>query len=56
MVEKVVYLPFTIETDEEITDRQAQIIANKARWMFARKQIIWSTIIVGTIVICKFII
>jgi hypothetical protein len=34
MAEKVVYLPFTIETEEEITDRQAQILANKARWMF----------------------
>ena len=34
MAEKVVYLPFTIETETEITDRQAQILANKARWMF----------------------
>lgn len=33
MAEKVFYLPFTIETEEEISDRQAQIQANKARWI-----------------------
>ncbi len=37
MAEKVVYIPFTIETEEEITDRQAQIIANKVRWMLVSR-------------------
>lgn len=34
MVEKTIYIPFTIQTEREITDRQAQIIANRARGMF----------------------
>lgn len=31
MFTKTVYIPFTIESEQEITDRKAQIIANRAR-------------------------
>lgn len=31
MVEKVVYLPFTIETEEEISDRQEQIVCLRGK-------------------------
>ena len=34
MFTKTIYIPFTVESKQEITDRQAQIIANRARGMF----------------------
>ena len=34
MFTKTIYIPFTIESKQEITDRQAQIIANRARRRF----------------------
>lgn len=34
MFTKTVYIPFTIESEQEITDRKAQIIANRARRHF----------------------
>ena len=34
MFTKTIYIPFTVESKQEITNRQAQIIANRARGMF----------------------
>ena len=34
MFTKTIYIPFTIESEQEITDRKAQIIANRARRRF----------------------
>lgn len=34
MFTKTIYIPFTVESKQEISDRQAQIIANRARGMF----------------------
>lgn len=34
MFTKTIYIPFTIESEQEITDRKAQIIANRARPRF----------------------